>query len=170
MIGIINKTIGAYSIIEKIHHNFPNIDIYLYGEENEEAAIKIMIEKKCKIIILSEENKPLINKYPEIIFISSKRKNKKNEYYLENNDLIKAVEEGNLKVVKEILNKIDIPKEKTIVINNPILLFIKEILEETYKNKIIDNTNYLIDSINEIIQKEKLIINKIGNIKRIIIE
>jgi hypothetical protein len=163
MIGIINNEISALSLIDKITNKFSKVDIYLYKEEVKdiEEVINLLLEKNCKIIILKEKNTDLEEKYQNINFLYLEDLNRDNGYILDNNDLVEAVEEGNEKKVKEILSTITIPTDKTIILNNPKLLFIKSIICETFNNEVIDNIDILLDKIANVLDKD---ISSDGNI------
>jgi hypothetical protein len=163
MIGIINNEISALSLIDKITNKFSKVDIYLYKEEVKdiEEVINLLLEKNCKIIILKEKNTDLEEKYQNINFLYLEDLNRDNGYILDNNDLVEAVEEGNEKKVKEILSTITIPTDKTIILNNPKLLFIKSIICETFNNEVIDNIDILLDKIANVLDKD---ISSDGNV------
>jgi hypothetical protein len=163
MIGIINNEISALSLIDKITNKFSKVDIYLYKEEVKdiEEVINLLLEKNCKIIILKEKNTYLEEKYQNINFLYLEDLNRDNGYILDNNDLVEAVEEGNEKKVKEILSTITIPTDKTIILNNPKLLFIKSIICETFNNEVIDNIDILLDKIANVLDKD---ISSDGNV------
>ena len=150
MIGIIEEKISAYTIAEKIHNHFPTINIYLYPTEKMEEGINRLIERKCQIIIIPNNKiKFWKEKYPNIIFLALDATNQNNSYILEQKELIKAIDTGNLQEIKNILNKLHI-KEDTILLKNPKLLWIKSILEEEFQDKkILEITDVLIEKIKQ---------------------
>ena len=150
MIGIIEEKISAYTIAEKINNHFPTINIYLYPTEKMEEGINRLIERKCQIIIIPNNKiKFWKEKYPNIIFLALDATNQNNSYILEQKELIKAIDTGNLQEIKNILNKLHI-KEDTILLKNPKLLWIKSILEEEFQDKkILEITDVLIEKIKQ---------------------
>ena len=161
MIGIISNDLAAYTIIDRIREYNNCLDIYLYNKKVDDYSFIIdkLINKKCKIIIIpSYDNIEIFNdKYSQVKFLSLENK----ENGIDSNLLIKAILEGNELEVRKVLDDLNI-KNKEIVINNPTLLFIKEILEKDYQCKIIDNITDLINKIDLIIGKDN-INNKEGN-------
>ena len=161
MIGIISNDLAAYTIIDRIREYNNCLDIYLYNKKVDDYSFIIdkLINKKCKIIIIpSYDNIEVFNsKYPQVSFLSLDYK----ENGIDSDLLIKAILEGNELEVRNVLDDLKI-KNKEIIINNPTLLFIKEILEKDYQCKIIDNITDLINKIDLIIGKDN-INNKEGN-------
>ena len=161
MIGIISNDLAAYTIIDRIKEYNNCLDIYLYNKKVDDYSFIIdkLINKKCKIIIIpSYDNIEIFNdKYSQVKFLSLENK----ENGIDSNLLIKAILEGNELEVRKVLDDLNI-KNKEIVINNPTILFIKEILEKDYQCKIIDNITDLINKIDLIIGKDN-INNKEGN-------
>ena len=165
MIGIINNELSAYSIIDRIRTYNKNLNIYLYKEKvnDYEEVIEKLINKNCEIIIIpSIDNIDNIKKkYNKVKFICLKEINIKDSIILDNKELIKAINLGNQNKVLDILKNLNI-NNKRIVINNPTLLFIKEILEKDYNCKIIDNIDYLIEEIDKNINKYNINTDLIG--------
>ena len=161
MIGIISNDLAAYTIIDRIREYNNCLDIYLYNKKVDDYSFIIdkLINKKCKIIIIpSYDNIEIFNdKYSQVKFLSLENK----ENGIDSNLLIKAILEGNELEVRKVLDDLNI-KNKEIVINNPTILFIKEILEKDYNCKIIDNIDYLIEEIDKNINKYNINTDLIG--------
>ena len=142
MIGIIEDKLTAFSIADKIHNKYSQVDIYLFdGDINK--GIEILKNKGC-IIIITNSN---IN--CTIPVISLNNNNPNNTYNLNDKELIDYIEQGNIKLVKKFLNNLNI-KEDTIILNNPKLLYIESIIKEYFPNKkIINNIDYLLDELDK---------------------
>ena len=142
MIGIINEVMSAYSIAERVQKSFPKTTIYLYVEDNIDKGINLL-KDNCSIIILPNIDQLSFykKKYPNIYFLEL-------DVQEESEELIRAIDTGNNHLVKEIIVKKNY-SEDTIILNNPKLLFIKNIIEEVYSNK------EIIDSIDNVIEKLK---------------
>ena len=166
MIGIIEKELNAFSIIEYIKRKYPmiNINIWYLKEDIEEGIKKL--QKDCKIIIIpSNSNKSILKeKYQNISFINIREIKIDNAYFLEEPQLLKAVEEGNEEKVRTILKTLNIEKNKTILINNLELLWIKPIIQEIYENHILCNIELLLEDLEKELETRKISINQEGKV------
>lgn len=151
MIGIINEIMEAYSIAEKINNSFPKINIYLYIDNNIDKGIDLLSNNNCNVIVLPSnlELSYYKKKYSNITFLSLDTY-KVDGYVLDDEELFNSIDKHQEQLVRKILDNKKI-EEKTIIINNPKLLFIKNIIEDIYPDKIIiDKIDYLIKEINKI--------------------
>lgn len=149
MIGIISDKLTGYSILEKVHNSFPGVSIYLYSSANIERGIELLNEKKCQIIILKESDntESFSKEYPDIQFLVLDEIISEDGYDLVDEQLIRAVKEGNEAQIKEILQQLVI-LENRIILNDPILLYIRHLIEERWPDKeIVDNVDLLIEKI-----------------------
>lgn len=161
MIGIIDKELSAYSIIDEIKKKYPTIDIYLIKDEtNLDKSIEILKNKNCKIVISPEK----ISNNDSLYFLTYEDIETTNSYVLDSKELIEAVKNANLAKVDDILNNLDIDNNQVIIINNPILLFIKSKINDKYSNKIISSTEKIINDIESIINEHNFDINGNGNL------
>lgn len=149
MIGIIDREISAYSVIEKIHHQFPSVNIYLYPTDDLEEGIETLRKKNCQIIILRDSKylPELEKKYPELTFLPEDKESIEDSFLLDDKDLLQAIEKGQEQEVRKILEELEI-KEDTIFLKNPKLLFIKKIIKQIYPEKnMMDSIDILIEQI-----------------------
>ncbi len=157
MIGIIGDELDSLSIIESISKRYPQINIY-FSKMNtkEEEKIKVLKSKKCKIIILSKTSKKLKENYEDIFFVSIERKIKQ-DFFLFPEDLIcKALITNNINKIEEIFKKIEISKNKKILLKSPKLLWIKSLIKKRYNNEIISINDILLEEISKIIKDNNL--------------
>ena len=155
MIGIIDQVINSYIIIDKIRESFPNISICVYTGNDIEKGIELLTNNKCNMIIVSNvlEISEYQEKYPKIFFLTLKSM-EKNGYILSSNELLKYIDQGKEKKIKELLMNQEI-LEDTIILEYPKLQWIKHLIQEVYSKKnIIDNLDLLIENIKE---KENLL-------------
>ena len=171
MLGIIKNDLGVFSIIDKIKKEYPNIDIYLSRyEDNIEKLISLFIEKNCHIIIVSKKLKEkLSTKYSNIDFLALEDVSIDNSYVFDD-ELIDAVSLGDINKVKSILNNTKISKDKVIVINNSVLLFIESLIKDKFSNKIISNVDLLIEDIKEIVNNNKYNVEQESIVQEIILK
>lgn len=151
MIGIISDKLSGYSILDKIHNSFPTVSIYLYSSSNIENGIELLKEKGCQIIVLKDSYNidNFSKEYSEIQFLSMDGLVQKEGYDLDDKQLVQAVKEGNETHIKEILHQLVILEDK-IILSNPILLYIRHLIEECWPDKeIVDNLDLLIEKIGE---------------------
>ncbi len=157
MIGIISNELEGFCILERISKKYPNINIYLCKMNGKiEEKIKILKSKKCKIIILPKEEENIKEKNKEINFISIERKINKNCFHFEEDIICKEIEKGNIKKIEEIVKNANILKQEKILLENPKMLWIKDLIEKNYKNEIITISDLLLEEISKIIEEKKL--------------
>lgn len=171
MLGIINKDLGVFCLIDKIKKEYPKIDIYLSRyEENTEDLISLFIEKNCHILIVSKELKEkLSTKYSNIYFLALEDVSIDNSYVFDD-ELVDSVSLGDINKVKSILNNTKISKDKVIVLNNSVLLFIESLIKEVFSNKIISNVDLLIEDIKEIVNNNKYNVEQESKVQEIILK
>ena len=145
MIGIITKENMNILLIEIASKK--NTDVYWYKDNNLEVGIEKLKEKNCNIIITDQDCSKVNN--TDIKFISLNKEFNDNDYLLDNNDLIDAVNNVDEEKINEILNNINIPKDKNIVINNQSLILIKHIIEEKLSNKVKTINDIILNEIPE---------------------
>ncbi len=168
MIGIIETELNAFSIMENIKNKYPNININIYylKDNIEEGVAKL---KDNRIIIVPDiYKKALSEKYPNIHFLSLKTLVLKDSYELNQEELVNAIIKGNDKEITNILNTISINKDTVIIINNPILLWIKPKIQEIFSNSISSNIDILLEDLEQVIAKEKIDSHQEGNIMVIV--
>ena len=153
MLGIIEKEITAFSIMDKIGKEYPTLDLY-YATNDSEEMIQEFIKRHCKIIILPKVEKKLQNKYPDIVFLDFEFPMSEEYYPLANEELLKTIEEGDQKKVQSILKSLTISEDKIIVLNNPKLRWIKDEIKSVFSNDIVDTLDIILEKI-EKIRKEK---------------
>ena len=144
MIGVITKE-NVYPLLIEIV-NKCNTNIYLYKNDNIELGIEKLKEKNCQIII-TDLDYSNINEQ-NIKFISIKYPSTNNDYLIDNKELIDAVNEGNESRVAEILDNINIPNDKDILIINPIILLVLHLIKNKFPNNIKTISDIIIESIN----------------------
>lgn len=156
MLGIIGPLLEIFPLMETIRKKYKNIDICI--SENKDSILK---NNQCKIIISlndSIKDNNIINYY---------RKENKNEISLDNETLIEYIKKGNEQDIINYLKSLNIPVNKKILLNRPILIYIKHIINSIYSNEIVDRNEEIIEEI-EII-KERYNIKISRNNKDIII-
>ena len=156
MLGIIGPLLEIFPLMETIRKKYKNIDICI--SENKDSILK---NNQCKIIISlndSIKDNNIINYY---------RKENKNEISLDNETLIEYIKKGNEQDIINYLKSLNIPVNKKILLNRPILIYIKHIINSIYSNEIEDRNEEIIEEI-EII-KERYNIKLSRNNKDIII-
>lgn len=157
MIGIISNELEGFSIIEQINRKYPKINIYLCKtNENLEEQIKTLKNKKCKIIILPKEDKKITEKYTEISFISIEKNIEQQFILFEEKMLCKAIDIGNTEKIEQIIKNTKISKNGKILLRNPKMLWIKDLIKKVYKNEIVNITDILLEEINKIIEEKDL--------------
>ena len=114
MIGVITKE-NVYPLLIEIL-NRCKTNIFLYKSDNIELGIEKLKEKNYQIIITDLDYS---NIQEDIKFISLKYPSTNNDYLIDNKELIDAINEGNESKVVEILNNMNISKDKDILIINP---------------------------------------------------
>jgi hypothetical protein len=170
MIGIIETDLKAFSIIEIIKKKYPKVNIKIYSLDNNIEKGIIKLQDTCKIIVIPSQDdiKQLENKYPNISFLSVKPLIKENSYILDDTNIIELIHNGNEKEIREVLKQLVIPKDKTIIINNPELLWIQSIIKEVLPNPIINTFDSFIEELEEIINNNHILINQEGIVSKII--
>ncbi len=157
MIGIISNELEGFSIIEQINRKYPKINIYLCKtNENLEEQIKTLKNKKCKIIILPKEDKKITEKYTEISFISIEKNIEQQFILFEEKMLCKAIDIGNTEKIEQIIKNTKISKNGKILLRNPKMLWIEDLIKKVYKNEIVNITDILLEEINKIIEEKDL--------------
>ena len=170
MIGIIETDLKAFSIIEIIKKKYPKVNIKIYSLDNNIEKAIIKLQDTCKIIVIPSQDdiKQLENKYPNIAFLSVKPLIKENSYILDDTNIIELIHNGNEKEIREVLKQLVIPKDKTIIINNPELLWIQSIIKEVLPNPIINTFDSFIEELEEIINNNHILTNQEGIVSKII--
>ena len=143
MIGVITKE-NVYPLLIEIL-NRCNTNIFLYKSDNIELGIEKLKEKNCQIIITDLDYS---NIQEDIKFISLKYPSTNNDYLIDNKELIDAINEGNESKVVEILNNMNISKDKDILIINPIILLVLHLIKNKFPNNIKTISDIIIDIIN----------------------
>ncbi len=157
MIGIISNELEGFSIIEQINRKYPKINIYLCKtNENLEEQIKTLKNKKCKIIILPKEDKKITEKYTEISFISIEKNIEQQFILFEEKMLCKAIDIGNTEKIEQIIKNTKISKNGKILLRNPKMVWIEDLIKKVYKNEIVNITDILLEEINKIIEEKDL--------------
>lgn len=143
MIGVITKE-NVYPLLIEIL-NRCNTNIFLYKSDNIELGIEKLKEKNCQLIITDLDYS---NIQEDIKFISLKYPSSNNEYLIDNKELIDAINEGNESKVVEILNNMNISKDKDILIINPIILLVLHLIKNRFPNNIKTISDIIIETIN----------------------
>ena len=133
MIGIIGSELIAFPIIERIKEKYPECNIFVSTNSS------ILKEKGCQMILDTRKKRKL-----------------ENVYLLDNKELIEAIKKGKEQEVKRIFKEIKIPKNQTIYLENPILLWVKKEIEMSFENTIIDSVEVFIKQLEEEIRKKNL--------------
>ena len=143
MIGVITKE-NVYPLLIEIL-NRCKTNIFLYKSDNIELGIEKLKEKNCQIIITDLDYS---NIQEDIKFISLKYPSTNNDYLIDNKELIDAINEGNESKVVEILNNMNISKDKDILIINPIILLVLHLIKNKFPNNIKTISDIIIENIN----------------------
>ena len=143
MIGVITKE-NVYPLLIEIL-NRCNTNIFLYKSDNIELGIEKLKEKNCQLIITDLDYS---NIQEDIKFISLKYPSSNNEYLIDNKELIDAINEGNESKVVEIINNMNISKDKDILIINPIILLVLHLIKNKFPNNIKTISDIIIETIN----------------------
>lgn len=141
MVGIITKS-NVNSLLLEISNK--NNDVYWYKDNNLELGIEKLKEKNCNIIITNQDYSKINDS--DIKFISLNPIYNDNDYVLENKELINAVTTADEQKVIDILNSINIPTDKDIIIKDTELVFIKYLITNKFNNNV--------KTINDLILKE----------------
>jgi len=167
MIGIINDKIEAFVILDTIRKKYPTCNIYISSITNSITESISKIKEKCQIIIIPENYNlvDLQTNYPNIYFLKVP-KLQEDGYTLDDNALLEAISLGKLDKVEKILNTIS--TNQTIILNNPKLLLIKDLISSKLSNKIMTSMDQLLSDLDYLIKKNNIQItgNTITNIIR----
>ena len=163
MIGIISSSLKSFIIMDKIRKKYNSIDIYVYNNDlNIEDKVYNLVNIGCKIIIVDSINK---NKwdYSNVFFIdvSEVQIDIDNPYSFCENDIIKWIEKGNQKMIVDYLSSIKIDDNKTIILKDIRMIFIKNEILKFFNNKIVDSLDGMMMKIDEYIKINQ--INCINN-------
>lgn len=163
MIGIISSSLKSFIIMDKIRKKYNSIDIYVYNNDlNIEDKVYNLVNIGCKIIIVDSINK---NKwdYSDVFFIdvSEVQIDIDNPYLFCENDIIKWIEQGNQKMIVDYLSSIKIDDNKTIILKDIRMIFIKNEILNFFSNKIVDSLDGMMMKIDEYIKINQ--INCINN-------
>lgn len=163
MIGIISSSLKSFIIMDKIRKKYNSIDIYVYNNDlNIEDKVYNLVNIGCKIIIVDSINK---NKwdYSNVFFIdvSEVQIDIDNPYSFCENDIIKWIEQGNQKMIVDYLSSIKIDDNKTIILKDIRMIFIKNEILKFFNNKIVDSLDGMMMKIDEYIKINQ--INCINN-------
>jgi len=161
MIGIIETELNAFILMDYIKKKYPKLNINIYYLKDSITEGIERLKENNKIIIIP--NKCSIKKdYPEISFLTLKELVIDNSYELNNKELIKAIQSGNEEIIDNILE--EIPLNKIVLINQPIILWIREKIEKKLKQKVISNIDYLLDDLEKEIKEKKINPNQEGKV------
>ena len=149
--------------MDKIRKKYNSIDIYVYNNDlNIEDKVYNLVNIGCKIIIVDSINK---NKwdYSNVFFIdvSEVQIDIDNPYSFCENDIIKWIEQGNQKMIVDYLSSIKIDDNKTIILKDIRMIFIKNEILKFFNNKIVDSLDGMMMKIDEYIKINQ--INCINN-------
>lgn len=161
MIGIIETELNAFIIMENIKKKYPKLNINIYYLKDSIIEGIERLKENSKIIIVPN-NCSIKEKYPEISFLSLKELVIDNTYELKDPELIEAIQTGNEEIINKILKTI--PQNKIILINQPIILWIKEIIEKKLNQKVISNIDNLLDDLEKKIKEKKINHNQEGKV------
>ena len=158
MIGILNSALESFIITDEIRKIYPSVNIYICDKKEIKKNIEKLRKKECKIIIFKQnyDISELKNKNKDLVLVTIPIINNKEYFLLDTKELVNAVINGNKKEVEKILNNIEIPLNKTILINDTKLLLIKEQLSSKYPNKIVTSIDFLLSEINTIIREKNI--------------
>ena len=161
MIGIIETELNAFIIMENIKKKYPKLNINIYYLKDSIIEGIERLKENSKIIIVPN-NCSIKEEYPEISFLSLKELVIDNTYELKDPELIEAIQTGNEEIINKILKTI--PQNKIILINQPIILWIKEIIEKKLNQKVISNIDNLLDELEKKIKEKKINHNQEGKV------
>ena len=161
MIGIIETELNAFIIMENIKKKYPKLNINIYYLKDSIIEGIERLKENSKIIIVPN-NCSIKEEYPEISFLSLKELVIDNTYELKDPELIEAIQTGNEEIINKILRTI--PQNKIILINQPIILWIKEIIEKKLNQKVISNIDNLLDDLEKKIKEKKINHNQEGKV------
>lgn len=161
MIGIIETELNAFIIMENIKKKYPKLNINIYYLKDSIIEGIERLKENSKIIIV-HNNCSIKEEYPEISFLSLKELVIDNTYELKDPELIEAIQTGNEEIINKILKTI--PQNKIILINQPIILWIKEIIEKKLNQKVISNIDNLLDDLEKKIKEKKINHNQEGKV------
>ena len=161
MIGIIETELNAFIIMENIKKKYPKLNINIYYLKDSIIEGIERLKENSKIIIVPN-NCSIKEEYPEISFLSLKELVIDNTYELKDPELIEAIQTGNEEIINKILKTI--PQNKIILINQPIILWIKEIIEKKLNQKVISNIDNLLDDLEKKIKEKKINHNQEGKV------
>ena len=164
MIGIIETKLNAFIIMESIKKKYPKININIYYLKDSIIEGIERLKENNKIIIVP--NCSIMKEYPEISFLSLKDLVIDNTYELKDLELIEAIQAGNEEIINKLLKKI--PKNKIILINQPIILWIREIIEKKSNQKVISNIDNLLDELEKELKEKKINPNQEGKVSVVI--
>lgn len=164
MIGIIETELNAFIIMESIKKKYPKININIYYLKDSIIEGIERLKENNKIIIVP--NCSIMKEYPEISFLSLKDLVIDNTYELKDLELIEAIQTGNEEIINKLLKKI--PKNKIILINQPIILWIREIIEKKSNQKVISNIDSLLDELEKELKEKKINPNQEGKVSVVI--
>ena len=80
--------------------------------------------------------------------------------------MIEAIQTGNEEIINKLLKKI--PKNKIMLINQPIILWIREIIEKKSNQKVISNIDNLLDELEKELKEKKINPNQEGKVSVVI--
>ena len=164
MIGIIETELNAFIIMESIKKKYPKININIYYLKDSIIEGIERLKENNKIIIVP--NCSIMKEYPEISFLSLKDLVIDNTYELKDLELIEAIQTGNEEIINKLLKKI--PNNKIILINQPIILWIREIIEKKSNQKVISNIDNLLDELEKELKEKKINPNQEGKVSVVI--
>jgi len=143
MIGVITKE-NIHPLLVEIASK-KKTNIYWYKNDDIKNGIEKLKEKKCNIIITNQDYSNI--EEPNIKFINLNYTPKENDFVIDTDELIDAVNKGNEEKIIELLDNINVPKTKEIIILNPILIFIKHLIQEKFTNKIFSINDNILEEI-----------------------
>ena len=161
MIGIIETELNAFILMDYIKKKYPKLNINIYYLKDSITEGIERLKENNKIIIIPN-NCSIKKDYPEISFLTLKELVIDNSYELNNKELIKAIQSGNEEIIDNILE--EIPLNKIVLINQPIILWIREKIEKKLKQKVISNIDYLLDDLEKEIKEKKINPNQEGKV------
>lgn len=145
MIGIITKE-NIYTLMIEISSK-KNSNVYWYKDNNLELGIEKLKEKNCNIIITNQDYSNINDN--SIKFISLNIASNNNEYILDSEELLNAINNHNEQEVLNILQNLDIPNDKDILITNTNIVLIKHLVEEIFPNKVKTINDIILNEIPE---------------------
>lgn len=145
MIGILTKE-NIYTLMIEISSK-KNSNVYWYKDNNLELGIEKLKEKNCNIIITNQDYSNINDN--SIKFISLNIASNNNEYILDSEELLNAINNHNEQEVLNILQNLDIPNDKDILITNTNIVLIKHLVEEIFPNKVKTINDIILNEIPE---------------------